>query len=141
MDTYKNISTQSNYCIHTKNIYSLADLNPIEEQYKFLNSHLKTCRICAEEYHHFQEKCFAAKTFIPKPMMDKELKETFDRELGDMLKSMQLNKKVLQKKRVSHFVQSINDYGEASFKILFSKSMILSFAVALVMFFVLKNHH
>lgn len=125
-------------CIHTKNIFSLIDLDEDIERAQFLNQHLNECDQCKKSYKYFKEKMFAAATFIPKPHMDRELKDTFDRELSELLKSLNINDSVVRKKMILNKLNTANIYAETIVKLAFSKTMFVSYGVAGILYLLFR---
>ncbi len=131
----KNFSRQ---CVHTKNIYSLLDMPKQEEAYKRLNKHIESCAVCADELKKFQSKTLAAQAFIPKVMMARDLRQSFDREVGELFKIMDLNERELLKKNVKKGFRFIDSMGAGFLKNLGSKAMIKAYVLAALMFLALK---
>lgn len=129
-----------NKCIHTKNIFSLIDLDDEVERAQFFTKHLNECDQCKMSYHFFKEKMFAAKTFIPKPVMDKELKDTFDRELTELLKSLNINDSIVRKKMILNKLSTVNIYAEVFIKNAFSKTMFFSYGIAGMLYLLFRFH-
>lgn len=134
--TYKNLKS----CIHTKNIFSLIDLEGDLDKAHFLNQHLKECTHCQKTYHIFKEKMFAANTFIPRPLMDRELRDTFDRELSALLKSLKINDSVVRKEILIEKLSAINLFAESFIKNMFSKNMFFTYGLAGGIYLLFKFH-
>jgi len=86
------------------------DLPKKEESYKTLSKHVGNCTICNEEFQKFQAHSIAARTCIPKAVMDHDLRESFEREVGELFKVMNLNDREILKKNVKkgfHFLDSM----------------------------------
>ncbi len=81
----------------------------------------------------------AAKVFIPKALMDKDLKLSFERELDDLFKVMNLNKRTLLKKNVKKGFHALDQMGIALINTMSSRKMIKTYAVAAGLFFILKK--
>jgi hypothetical protein len=131
--------TTARKCIHTKNIYSLLDMPAKDETYKNLSKHIESCPVCSLEFKKFQSKSSEAKVFIPKAIMDHDLRQSFDREVGELFKVMNLNEREALKRNVKKGIKTIDQMGIDFLKTLSSKSMIKIYAVAVGMFFVLKH--
>lgn len=125
-------------CIHTKNIYSLLDMSAKEEAYKNLSKHIETCSVCAQELKKIQLKNTAAQVFIPKAVMDRDLRQSFEREVSELFKVMQLDEREVLKHNVKRGFKTLDQMGIDFLKMLSSKSMIKVYVVAAAMFFALK---
>jgi hypothetical protein len=127
-----------NKCIHTKNIFALIDMGNSEENYKLLHQHVIKCEICRNEYNHFVARNTMAKVYIPKPLMEHDLKESFNRELHDFLKELNLNNKNEGRPLLKKILENLDIYGEVIMKIIFSKTMMISYALAYGLYLLLK---
>ncbi len=116
-------------CVHTKNIYSLLDTPKNDETYKRLMKHLETCSACAQELKKFETKTAAAQVFIPKMTMDRDLRQSFEREVGELFKVMDLNERELLKKKVKKSVRFLDNMGVDLVRTLVSKSMIKVYVI------------
>lgn len=125
-------------CIHTKNVYALLDAPKKEDTYKKLNKHLESCRVCNEEFKQFQAKTLASQIYIPKAMMDHDLRQTFDRELDELFKMMSLNEREALKNNVKKSFNYIDQVTLAFIKNLGSRSMLKAYLAASALFLVLK---
>lgn len=126
------------HCIHTKNIYSLLDMPVKDEAYKNLSKHIETCSVCAQEFKKFQLKSSAAQVFIPKVIMDRELRQSFEREVSELFKVMRIDEREILKHNVKNGFKTIDQMGIAFLNTLRSKSMIKIYVIAIAMFFALK---
>lgn len=140
-----NSSTQSSYekinsqhCIHTKHVYSLLDTPKNEDAYRKLNKHLETCSACNKEFQKFQLKTAAAQIYIPKALMDRDLRESFEREVGELFKAMNLNNRQILKSNMKKGFRFIDSMGIDFLKNLVSKTMIKSYLFAMAIFIGLK---
>lgn len=140
MEVHRKVTENHGNCIHKKNICTLYDLNPSDLQYQNLNDHLKNCKVCQREFARYSELNMAAQIYIPKPTMDKEFKETFDRELHDLLKNFGINDKIHRKNAAIKKLSSFNNFGELLLKSFFSRAMIFSFGFAGIIFLIMKRH-
>lgn len=131
-------SFQPKYCVHTKNIFSLLDLPTKDETHKTLMKHLEVCPVCAQEFKNFQLGATAAQVYIPKVVMDRELKESFEREVGDLFKILRLDEREVLKHNVKKSFRTLDQMGIDFLKVLASKSMIKVYVVASILFFILK---
>lgn len=129
-----------NVCIHTKNVMSLININSNQLQNTELLSHVKNCPTCSKEYNLRKGQIEGLNIFIPRPLMDKELKETFDRELHELLVHFGLNDKANRERLAVTYLSTLNSYGETILKVLFSKSMLAAYACAGVMYLLLKQY-
>lgn len=128
----------SGHCIHTKHVYSLLDTPKKEEAFKRLSKHLESCVACKEEFQKFQLKTTAAQIYIPKALMDHDLRESFEREVGELFKVMDLNDRVLLRKNVKNGFRFLDSMGVDFIKNLASKTMIKTYVLALIVFIGLK---
>lgn len=127
MDVTSNLRAHSAHpqCIHTKNIYSLLDLSQSAEAYKRLSKHLDNCKICSQELEKFKLSSENSKVYIPTIVMDKDLKESFAREIEDIFKIMDLNSAERLKKNVTSKFKAVDQFGLDILRILKSKKMLL----------------
>lgn len=128
----------SKNCVHTKQVYSLIDIPKKEEVYKRLAKHLESCESCSFELEKFKLETTATKVFIPKIAMARDLKESFDREVGELFKVMEINEHEALKRNVKKGFKFFDNMGLDFFKNLKSKSMVKAYLFALVLFFSLK---
>jgi hypothetical protein len=138
MDIHRNINLKSK-CLHQKNIYSLIDLSPADPQYTFITNHLKSCSNCSKEKIKFELEVQAMQVFIPKPVMDKELKESFNRELHEMLINLGMNKFTNKKQAVTSVFNTANTTAELFIKNLFSKTVLISMGFGGIIFLILRS--
>lgn len=129
----------ANQCIHTKNIYSLMDMSPKDEVYKNLAKHIESCSVCAKELKKFQLKSLAAQVYIPKVVMDRDLRQSFEREVGELFKILQLDEREALKRNVKHKIKTLDQMAVDFIKTLSSKSMMKVYIIAAAMFFALKH--
>lgn len=129
---------RSKNCIHTKNVYSLLDTPASEEVYKRMKKHLETCTSCNEEFQRFQVRTAAAQIYIPKALMDRDLRQSFEREVGELFKVMNLNNREILKRNVKKGFHVLDSMGLDFLKNMVSKTMIKAYLFALVCFICLK---
>ncbi|MBY0414350.1 MAG: hypothetical protein K2Q18_09300 [Bdellovibrionales bacterium] len=132
-----NISIQS--CIHTRNVFSIVDLSPEEESYKKLRKHVDLCKICSKELQNFELQIAAARIYIPKPQIDTDTKEMYEREVSELFRFFDLNEKELLKKKIKNKIKSIDHFGGSFMKHLGSKQMLTTYAFGAVIFIVLRQ--
>ena len=125
-------------CIHTKHIYSLLDLSATDESYKKINKHLDNCTICKNEFQIFKLKSKAAQVFIPKISMDRDLRQSFEREVIELFKAMDLNDRENLKRNVKKGFIFVDKMGIEFIGHLFSKAMIKTYFLAAALFICLK---
>jgi len=126
------------HCIHTRNIYSLMDMSPKDEAYKNLSKHIESCPVCTKEFQKFQMKISAAQVYIPKAVMDRDLRQSFEREVGELFKVLQLNERAALKHKVKSKFKTIDQMGIDFLKTLSSKQMIKIYFIAAAMYAALK---
>jgi hypothetical protein len=126
-------------CIHTKNVFSLVDLPPVDETYKKIKKHVDNCKVCEEAFRNFELNNVASKIQIPKPQIDSETKEIFEREVSDLFRAFDLNAKELLKKRIKNKIKHIDSMGVDFIKMLTSKQMLTTYALGAVLFVILKQ--
>lgn len=129
----------SSHCIHTKNIYSLLDLDQSAESYRHLKKHLDHCSICSDHFKIFQIKNEAMRVAIPIITMDRELKQTFNRELSEVFKVLKLSRSEQFKDNVKNRFQFLDQMGLAFFQNLKSKSMLKAYVIATFSYFIIKH--
>lgn len=125
-------------CIHSKNIYSLMDMSPKDEAYKNLSKHIESCPVCAKEFRKFQLKISAAQIYIPKAVMDRDLRQSFEREVGELFKVLQLSEREALKHKVKTKFRTIDQMGIDFLKTLSSKQMIKIYFIAAATYAALK---
>jgi len=109
-----------------------------DESYKAMKKHLENCSICNNEFQNFQAKNTQALTLIPKFSMDRDLRQTFEREVVELFKAMDLNDRKLLKRNVKQGFIFLDKMGIEFIRNLFSKAMIKTYVFALVIFIGLK---
>lgn len=125
-------------CIHTKHVYTLIDTPKREEAYIKMTQHLAICSICNDEFQKFQSKTMAAQVYIPKALMDRDLRQSFEREVSELFKLMNLNNREILKRKVKKGVHFIDSMGLDFLRNLVSKTMFKTYFFALVIFICLK---
>ena len=109
-----------------------------EESYKRMSKHLETCSVCNKEFQMFQLKTASAQVFIPKILMDRDLRQSFEREVGELFKVMNLNNRENLKRNVKKGFHFVDKMGIEFFQNLLSKTMIKSYFIAGAIFICLK---
>jgi hypothetical protein len=130
--------SSSRQCIHTKHVYSLIDTPKKEESYKKLSKHLEVCSICTEEFSKFQLKAMASQVHIPKAIMGRDLRESFEGEVHELFKVMNLNEQEQLKKRVAKTFRFADKMSVGFMANLVSRPMIKAYLLALFAFIFLK---
>lgn len=125
-------------CIHSKNIFSLADLPAEDETYIKIKKHVDGCRQCSNRYAQISHQIEGMKVFIPKPLIDKESKETFEREITELFKIFNLNKKSAAKNKFKQKIKLLDNVGIDILSNLTSKTMIKGYIAAAIAFVALK---
>ena len=125
-------------CVQTKHLYSLLDIPKNDETSKKLSKHLEGCISCNQEYKNLQLKMIAAKIYIPKAIMDHDLRESFEREVSELFKVMDLNNRELLKKNVKKGFKFIDRMGIDFIKNLSSKKMCKTYLIAVGIYIGLK---
>ncbi len=126
------------HCVHTKHIYTLLDTPKKEEAYKRMSKHVEVCPVCAEEFKKFQMKTLAAQIFIPKVAMDRDLRQSFEREVSELFKVMNLNERIMLKRNMKKGIRFIDSMGVEFLKNLASKTMLKTYVFAFALFICLK---
>ena len=138
MEFFKRTKAKKNVCIHSRNLISLIDLTSKDEAYSFYNNHIKSCEVCAREYKNISSKVIASQVYIPKPMMELEMKESFEREIHDLLVHLKINEEEFKKSKAVGIVKSIDNFGAAFFKSLGSKIFFFSLLISGLAYYFLK---
>lgn len=126
-------------CIHTKNIFSMLDLNQSDESYKKIKKHVDDCRICDNALKKFELENIEVKIHIPKPQIDTETKEIFTREVSELFLAFDLNEKALLRKKIKTKIAGIDSFGLSVVKNFASSKMIATYAFGAVLFVVLRH--
>lgn len=126
-------------CIHTKNIFSMLDLNQSEENYIKIKKHVDNCQVCDTAYKKFELENLEVKIHIPKPQIDTETKEIFSREVSDLFVAFDLNEKSLLRKKIVTKIKGIDSFGISVIKNFVSRKMIATYAFGAVLFVVLRH--
>lgn len=129
----------SKNCIHTKNVYSLVDLNPLDENHIRIKKHTDNCAICSAALKGFEEKIIETKIYIPKPQIDLETRGIFEREVSELFKAFDLNEKNRLKKKIKNKIKRIDSIGEDFIKNLTSRKMLTTYTFGAVLFVVLRQ--
>lgn len=129
----------SKTCIHTRNVYSLVDLSPLDENYIRIRKHTDNCLICTAELKNFQQQIMASKIHIPKPQIDLETRGIFEREVSELFKAFDLNEKDRLKKKIKNKIKRIDSIGEDFIKNLISRKMLTTYTFGAVLFVVLRQ--
>lgn len=128
------------HCIHTKNIFTLADLPKEDEVHQKIMKHINTCRACSTRHSQFLHETAAMKIFIPKPVIDREAKEIFERETSELFKLFNLNQKTAARNLLKNKIKAVDNVGAELIRTLSSTTMIKGYIFALVAFIVLKQY-
>jgi hypothetical protein len=116
----------------------LLDTPAKDEAYKKLSKHLETCTTCNDEFQKFKAKTAAAQIYIPKALMDHDLRQSFEREVGELFKVMELNNREILKRKVKKGFLFIDSIGLEFIKNLISKTMLKTYVMAAFIFIALK---
>jgi hypothetical protein len=125
-------------CIHARQVYSLLDTPIDDDSYKKLSKHLESCSVCHDEFKNVELKSKAAQVYIPKAIMDHDLRESFEREVGELFKVMELNQREILRKNVKKGFHFIDRMGIDFLKNLASASMLKTYFIALAIYVGLK---
>lgn len=138
MEFFKRTKAKKSVCIHSRNLISLVDLTPKDEAYSFYNNHIKTCEICAKEYKKISEKVIASQVYIPKPVMELDMKESFEREIHELLVNLKINHDEYKRNKAVSLVTRIDQFGLAFIKSLNSKAFFIALALSALAYYFLK---
>lgn len=126
-------------CIHTKSIFSLIDLDFEDESFVNIKKHSDKCEVCSEALKKFELQNQEAIFFIPKPQIDTEAKNTFEREVHEVFRILELNEKEQLRVKIKKNIQKIDTIGVEFIKNLISKNMIKTYFFGIILFFVLRQ--
>jgi len=135
MEILKSKFSKKENCIHTRNITVLYDLAPNDDQYKIYSKHLTECSACKKAYQHFSEEMKAIQVFIPKAAMDSDFKQSFEREIHDLLVNLNLD---LPTKKRNLFWSKLNYFGKEFLNSFKSKVMFWGLLAAAISYLLLK---
>lgn len=135
MEILKSKLSRKENCIHTRNITVFYDLAPTDDQYKIYSKHLTECGVCKKAFQHFAEEMKAIQVFIPKANMDSDFKQSFEREIHDLLVNLNLD---LPTKKRNIFWSKFNYLGEELIKSFKSKVMLYGLIAAALSYILLK---
>lgn len=130
---------QDQKCIHTRNVFPIIDLSPLDESYKKLKKHIDGCTVCEHQVRVFELKNAEIRIQVPKPQIDTDTKQVFEREVSDLFRVFDLNEKVRLQKRIKNKIKSIDTLGASFISNLASKQMLKTYAFGAVLFIVLKQ--
>ena len=126
-------------CIHTKSIFSLIDLDFDDEAFVNIKKHSDKCVACSSALSKFELQNQQVVFFIPKPQIDTETRNTFEREVQEVIRAFELNEKMKLKLKIKNNFKKIDTVAIEFIKNLSSKNMIKTYAFGLVLFVVLKQ--
>ena len=126
-------------CIHTKSIFSLIDLDFEDDSFVNIKKHTDKCVTCTDALSKFELQNQQASFFIPKPQIDTETKNVFQREVYEIFRTLELNEKEQLRAKIKKKIKKIDTAGVEFIKNLSSKNMMKTYALGLVMFVVLKQ--
>jgi DNA polymerase I-like protein with 3'-5' exonuclease and polymerase domains len=104
-----------------------------------MRKHIDSCQVCKKEYEDFKFKNMEIKIHIPKPLIDSETREIFNREISELFKTLELGEKTIFKKKIKTNIKMIDRLGASVVKNLTSKTMLASYAFGVVLFIVLRK--
>ena len=139
IEPIKSQDSKNKFCVHTKNIYSLLDLPVVDESFKKLSKHVEGCSICESEFKNYKKKNERLKLLIPEAVMDKDLHQTFDSEIGELFHTLELSDRAALKKKVKNKFKFIDQMGIEFLGNLISKTMIKYYLLGAVVFLGLKH--
>lgn len=139
----ESLKRESRYrkCIHQKNLILLYDADLTSPESQFLQSHMKSCVPCQGYWNDFNFKMEASKVFIPKPMMDRELRVTLGREIHDLFKNLKMTKKDNRKNSMQKMFESISLFSDSLKKSIVNKHMFIAYGVATFIYILLHRTH
>jgi hypothetical protein len=73
--------------------------------------------------------------------MENDLKESFEREMHDLLVNLKINDGVVQRENVIGFLSKLNWFGEAFIKSLNSKYVYAGLGLSAVTIYLLRHYH
>ena len=76
-----------------------------------MSKHLESCSICSNELAKFKLKVIEAQVYIPKTIMDKDLRQSFEREVVELFRVMNLNERQALKQNVKNSFRFIDRMG------------------------------
>lgn len=126
-------------CIHTKSIFSLIDLDFEDESFVNIKKHSDKCEACSNALSKFELQNQQATFFIPKPQIDAETKNAFEREVHEVFRVFELNEKEQLRLKIKKNIKKIDMAGVEFIKNLGSKNMMKTYALGLVLFVVLRQ--
>ncbi len=126
-------------CIHTKSIFSLIDLDFEDETFVNIKKHSDRCDACSNALNKFELQNQQAVFYIPKPQIDTETRNTFEREVQEVFRIFELNEKMKLKLKIKNNFKKIDTASIEFIKNLSSKNMIKTYALGVVLFFVLRQ--
>lgn len=126
-------------CIHTKSIFSLIDLDFEDEAFVNIKKHSDKCIACSTALSKFELQNQQATFFIPRPQIDTDTKNAFEREVHEVFRTFELNEKEQLRLKIKKNIKKIDTAGIEFIKHLSSKNMIKTYALGLVMFVVLRQ--
>ena len=126
-------------CIHTKSIFSLIDLDFEDEAFVNIKKHSDRCIACSNALSKFELQNQQAVFYIPKPQIDTETRNTFEREVHEVFLAFELNERVKLKLKIKKNFKKIDTATLEFIKNLSSKNMIKTYALGLLMFVVLRQ--
>ena len=126
-------------CIHTKSIFSLIDLDFEDDTFVNIKKHSDKCDACSNALRKFELQNQQAIFLIPKPQIDTETKNTFEREVAEVFRAFELNEKVQLKLKIKKNIKKIDTAAIDFIKNLSSKNMMKTYAFGLMLFVVLKQ--
>lgn len=80
------------------------------------------------------------KIYVPRPKIDRESREIFEREISELFKIFDLNEKAAGKKKLQQKIRLMDSVGAEFLKNLTSKAMIKSYLLALLTFACLRYY-
>ena len=126
-------------CIHTKSIFSLIDLDFEDEAFVNIKKHSDRCIACSNALSKFERQNQQAVFFIPKPQIDTETRNTFEREVHEVFMAFELNEKVKLKIKIKKNIKKIDTVAIEFIKNLSSINMIKTYAFGLILFVFLRQ--
>lgn len=119
-------------CFHSRKVFALLDLNEKSKDLENLERHVYTCESCQEKFSNVRDIIQFIDNNIPYIKASDEVKEEFDREVNDILKSARYHKNKKAYNKFRRMFTFTNQIRKDLFSQIFVPQMIVVYLCAIL---------
>ncbi len=125
------ILNRGSSCVNSRKVWFLADSNYQDSSTRELEKHIEKCSLCHKEHQKMKDLNSHIASKIPVEKLDNELNEGLQREIGQLVKNLNLKQNKLYLKKTDWFLTQFFDHA-------LSRKMILAYLFGFSIYLYLK---